>query len=136
MIFIGRQKSSAETFFHSLCSDIFRRYVAGFIFRALAHLQTRSHWDRLKMTSFRFVLFKNISPYLSIKYRGLRGSQPLTSRLRSRSGKRCTFSALVIIKLPPSVNTIQAMRLLLTGQKIADFLSHARISGFLQNSEY
>ena len=53
-------------------------------------------------------------------YIGVLGAVALNKPTAEPVGKRCTFSALAIIKQTTSVNTIHAMRLLLDYEQISD----------------
>ena len=91
MIFSGRQKSSAETFFHSLCSDIFRRYVAGFIFTNLARSHTRSHCSCVKRTCLRFVRFVKITLLIYLSNIGALGAAAPNKPTAEPVGKKVYF---------------------------------------------
>lgn len=91
IIFIGRQKSSALVFFHSLCSDIFRRYVAGFIFTNLAHSHTRSHCSCVKRTCLRFVRFVKITLLIYLSNIGVLGAAAPNKPTAEPVGKKVYF---------------------------------------------
>lgn len=68
-------------------------------------------------------------------YIGVLGAVALNKPTAEPVGKRCTFSALAIIKLTSSVNTIHAIRLLSAYEKIPDFLAYSIIGVFLQKAK-
>ena len=68
-------------------------------------------------------------------YIGVLGAVALNKPTAEPVVKRCTFSALAIIKLTSPVNTMHAMCLLLANDKLFDILAYSIIGGFLQNTE-
>ena len=65
-------------------------------------------------------------------YIGVLGAAAPNKPTAEPVGKRCTFSALAIIKQTPSVNIIQAMRLLPVCKQNIDILAYSRIGVFSQ----
>ena len=63
------------------------------------------------------------------------GADALNKPTAEPVGKRCTFSALAIIKQTSSVNTILAMCLLPVHEMISDFLAYSIMGGLLQESK-
>ena len=91
MIFSGRQNSSAGMIFHSLCSDIFRRYVAGFILKRSARLHTSSHCSCVKRTCLRFVRFVSITLLIILSNIGVLGAAALNKPTAEPVGKKVYF---------------------------------------------
>lgn len=132
MIFSGMQNSSAGMIFHSLCSDIFRRYVAGFILKRSARLHTSSHCSCVKRTCLRFVRFVKITLLIFLSNIGVLGAAAPNKPTAEPVGKKVYFFCTCDNQANPSVNTIQAMRLLPAKQACCNLLNNADISVILK----
>ena len=79
-----------------------------------------------------FLQWHYMNFYLHI---GVLGAVALNKPTAEPVGKRCTFSALAIIKLTSPVNTIHAMCLLLANDKLFDILAYSILAVFFNTAK-